>query len=102
MEPAPLPPHAVPSEILTRSIHKQTFGKGSNWVAPGRTSLLKIAEGAGLDGHQQRHHSGGGATGSANAIWLKELGKWKEGVEADPILIPAIATGEWDVMTWGS
>ena len=48
---------------------------GHSWVAPGRTSLLKIAAAAGLDGHQQRHHSGGGATGSANAIWLKEFGK---------------------------
>lgn len=75
---------------------------GHSWVAPGQTSLLKIAEGAGLDGHHQRFHSGGGGTGSANAIWLKEFGKWKTGVEANPILIPAIVTGEWDVMTWGS
>lgn len=75
---------------------------GHSWVAPGQASLLKIARGTGLEGHHQRYHSGGGATGSANAIWLKEFGKWKNGVEADPILIPAIATGEWDVMTWGS
>lgn len=75
---------------------------GHSWVAPGRNTLLRIATGAGLDGHRQRHHTGGGPTGSANAIWLKEFGKWKEGEPPKPILIPAIVTGQWDVMTWGS
>ena len=60
-----------------------------------------IAAAAGYSGHRQVTHTGGGPTGSANAIWLKEFGKWKEGVKAKPTLIPAIVTREWDVMTWG-
>jgi hypothetical protein len=75
---------------------------GHSWVAPGRSTLLKIAAAAGLDGHRQRHHTSGGGTGAANAIWLKEFGKWQEGQPPSPILVPAIATGKWDVMTWGS
>lgn len=74
---------------------------GHSWVAPGRNKLLEIAEAAGYTGHHQRIHGGGGSTGAANAIWLKEFGKWNEDTPPAPILLPAIATGEWDVMTWG-
>ncbi len=73
---------------------------GHSWVAPARKSLPQIAEGAGFDDHRQRAHIGGGGTGAANAIWLKEFGKW-DGKPPRSILVPAIATGEWDVLTWG-
>ncbi len=74
---------------------------GHSWVAPGIATLPPLAEAAGYAGHRQVTHTGGGGTGAANAIWLKEFGKWQDGVVAKPTLIPAIATGEWDVMTWG-
>lgn len=73
---------------------------GHSWVAPGRITLPLIAAAAGYDGHHQRSHTSGGASGSANAIWLTEFGKFKN-KPAQPILLPAIATGQWDVMTWG-
>jgi hypothetical protein len=73
---------------------------GHSWVAPGRKTLPLIAEAAGRDGHRQRSHTSGGATGAANAIWLKEFGKWSTD-PPKPVLLPAIATGQWDVMTWG-
>ena len=74
---------------------------GHSWVAPGRRTLPLIAEAAGRTGHQQRWHMSGGPTGAANAIWLKEFGKWSD-APPNPVLLPAIATGQWDVMTWGS
>ena len=74
---------------------------GHSWVAPGIKTLPPLAKAAGYQEHQQVSHTGGGGTGAANAIWLKEFGKWQSGVEAKPTLIPAVATGEWDVMTWG-
>jgi hypothetical protein len=74
---------------------------GHSWVAPGRKTLPDIAKAAGFDGHHQRTHTSGGASGSANSIWLTEFGKFK-GKPIMPILLPAIATGQWDVMTWGA
>lgn len=74
---------------------------GHSWVEPGIRTLKPLAKAAGYAGHRQVTHTGGGSSGSANAIWLKEFGKYKDGVEAQPILIPAIATGQWDVMTMG-
>ena len=75
---------------------------GHSWVAPGRKTLPAIAAAAGYEDHRQRHHASGGRTGAANAIWLKEFGHWEDGSAANPILLPALVTGEWDVMTWGS
>jgi len=73
---------------------------GHSWVAPAIKTLPAIAKAAGLDGHHQRSHLSGGATGAANSIWLKEHGQY--GREPKKVvLLPAIATGEWDVMTWG-
>jgi hypothetical protein len=74
---------------------------GHSWVAPGIKTLPPLAEAAGYVDHRQITHTGGGGTGSANAIWLKEFGQWQNGVAANPRLIPAISSGEWDVMTWG-
>ena len=74
---------------------------GHSWVAPGRVALPGIAEAAGFDGHHQRSHTSGGASGSARSIWLAEIGKFHD-QPASPILLPAIATGHWDVMTWGA
>ncbi|MGB0580924.1 MAG: EF-hand domain-containing protein [Limisphaerales bacterium] len=74
---------------------------GHSWVAPANKTLPAIAAAAGLDGHRQRAHISGGATGAANAIWLKEFGKFEK-QPAKPIIIPALATGEWDVLAWGS
>jgi hypothetical protein len=75
---------------------------GHSWVAPGRKTLPEIAEAAGFENHHQRWHMSGGPTGAANAIWLKEFGKWHKEEPPNPVLLPAIATGQWDVMTWGS
>lgn len=74
---------------------------GHSWVGPALRTLPEIARGAGLDGQHIRSHTGGGGTGSANSIWKKEFGKY-DATPARPILLPAIATGQWDVMTWGS
>lgn len=72
---------------------------GHSWVGPGKKTLPLIAEAAGYDGHQQRHHGGGGIHGSAPYVWESEtIGR--EGKKRQ-ILLPAIATGQWDVMTWG-
>ena len=73
---------------------------GHSWVRPGQKTLPIIAEAAGYDGHYQRWHISGGATGAANAIWKREFGQYGNN-PPEPILIPAIATGQWDVMTWG-
>lgn len=74
---------------------------GHSWVAPGRLTLPVIAKAAGFTGHEQRSHTRGGVWGTANAIWLNEHGQGN--VEPkDVLLLPAIATGQWDVMTWGS
>jgi hypothetical protein len=64
-------------------------------------SLPLLAAAAGFDGHHQRAHTSGGSTGSANSIWLTEFGKFKD-KPAAPILLRAIATGQWDVMSWGA
>lgn len=74
---------------------------GHSWVAPGRKTLPGIALAAGFDGHRQRTHTSGGGSGSANSIWLTEFGKYRD-KPMRPILLQAIATGQWDVMTWGS
>ncbi len=73
---------------------------GHSRVAPATSSLPKIAAAAGLDGHHQRLDTSG-AKGLANSIWLSEIGKFNN-EPAKPILLPAIATGQWDVMTWGA
>jgi len=74
---------------------------GHSYVAPAVRTLPLITEAAGLDGHHQRSHNSGGSTGSVRGIWLTEFGKFR-GKPATPILMPAIATGQWDVMTWGA
>ena len=74
---------------------------GHSWVAPGHRTLSAIAAAAGFDGHHQRAHLSGGSTGSANSIWLTEFGKFRD-KPAQPLLFPAIATGQWDVMSWGA
>jgi hypothetical protein len=48
----------------------------------------------------QRDHTSGGGSGSARSIWLNEHGQDKQKTKR-VILLPAIATGQWDVMTWG-
>ncbi len=74
---------------------------GHSWVGPAMRTFPEIAAAAGLGGHRHRRHLGGGGSGSANSIWRKELGKYKDGSAPRPILLSAIATGQWDVMTWG-
>ncbi|MHC4088109.1 MAG: hypothetical protein ACYSWZ_08935 [Planctomycetota bacterium] len=74
---------------------------GHSWVDPALRTLPRIAKAAGLYGHRQRKHIRGGGKGKANAIWRREIGRLDSDSEAHPILIPAIATGDWDVMTWG-
>ncbi len=74
---------------------------GHSWVRPAEKTLPLIAEAAGYTGHHQRGHLSGGATGAANAIWKKEFGQYGH-LKPLPVLVPAIETGKWDVMTWGS
>ncbi|MFV0446308.1 MAG: hypothetical protein ACK5Q5_22265 [Planctomycetaceae bacterium] len=74
---------------------------GHSWVAPAVKTLPFIARAAGYTDQQIRSHTSGGGTGSANSIWRKELGQYGED-PARTILLPAVATGEWDVMTWGT
>ena len=73
---------------------------GHSWVRPGERALPGIVKAAGVSGHHQRAHMGGGGTGSANSIWLKEFGEYDSNPPR-PILLPALATGEWDAMSWG-
>jgi hypothetical protein len=73
---------------------------GHSWVAPGKITLPDIAKAAGYKDHIQRDHTSGGASGSANSIWLNEHGQDKN-KPTRIILLPAIPTGQWDVMTWG-
>lgn len=79
---------------------------GHSWVEPAMKTLNPIALAAGLDGHHLRRHTSGGSTGSARSIWASEHGlgypAGKKGVVKKTILLPAIATGQWDVMTWGA
>lgn len=74
---------------------------GHSWVEPGRKTLPAMAAAAGYTGHHQRAHISGGGTGSANSIWLTEFGRFPN-KPATPVLLPAIATGQWDVMSWGA
>ena len=74
---------------------------GHSWVAPAVRTLPLLAAAAGFDGHHQRAHTSGGGTGSANSIWRTEFGVFG-GKPAAPLLLPAIATGQWDVMSWGA
>ena len=72
---------------------------GHSWVAPAMRTLPKIAAGAGLDDHRQRQHIRGGAGGSARAVWAVEHGLL--GIKKQ-VLLPLIASGQWDVLTMGS
>lgn len=74
---------------------------GHSWVGPALRTLPVISAAAGYDGQHIRSHTGGGGSGSANSIWRKEFGKYGDR-PAQPTLLPAIATGKWDVMTWGA
>ncbi len=73
---------------------------GHSWVAPGKITLPEIARAAGYKDHVQRDHTSGGANGSPNAIWRNEHGQDTK-KPTRVILLPAIPTGQWDVMTWG-
>jgi hypothetical protein len=73
---------------------------GHSWVAPGRITLPEIAHAAGYKDHVQREHTSGGANGSPNSIWRNEHGEDTR-LPKRVILLPAITTGQWDVMTWG-
>ncbi len=75
---------------------------GHSWVAPGKITLPDIAKAAGYTDHVQRAHTSGGAKGSANSIWLNEHGQPEPTNASRAILLPAIPTGQWDVMTWGA
>ena len=72
---------------------------GHSWVAPALKALPDIVEAAGYGDQHIRFHMGGGGKGSAAYVWESET-VGREGVKKQ-ILLPAIATGEWDVMTWG-
>ena len=79
---------------------------GHSWVAPAMKTLSPIALAAGFDGHHLCSHLSGGSTGSARSIWAAEKGLDFPGrpkvAPGKPILLPAIETGQWDVMTFGA
>ena len=79
---------------------------GHSWVAPAMNTLSPIALAAGFEGHHLRPHLAGGGNGSARTIWAVEHGldvpAGKKERQKRMILLPAIATGQWDVMTWGA
>ena len=79
---------------------------GHSWVAPAMITIDPIALAAGFDGHRLRSHLNGGGMGSARSIWAAEKGLdypgRPEGAQRKTILLPAIETGQWDVMTWGA
>ena len=79
---------------------------GHSWVAPAMKTLSPIALAAGFDGHHLLSHLNGGGKGSARSIWAAEKGLDFPGRAKDEpkrtILLPAIETGQWDVLTWGA
>ena len=93
-------PAAKPSDAERQhATGLRILSAGHSWVAPAMRTLPKIAAGANLDDHRQRYHLRGGAGGSAQAIWAAEHGT--KGKKRE-ILLPLIASGEWDVLTMGS
>lgn len=78
---------------------------GHSWVSPAMNTFDPIAQAAGFDAHHLRTHIGGASMGSARSIWAAEQGLDYPGRPKDAsrkaILLPAIETGQWDVMTWG-
>ena len=77
---------------------------GHSWVAPALATITPIATAAGYTGHHLLSHINGGDKGSARSIWAAEQELDYPGRNQAPpktILLPAIATGQWDVMTWG-
>ncbi len=79
---------------------------GHSWVAPAMKTISPIALAGGFDGHHLLSHLSGGGKGSARSIWAAEHGLdypgRPEGAQKKTILLPAIETGQWDVMTWGA
>ena len=79
---------------------------GHSWVAPAMKTISPIALAAGFDGHHVCFHYSGGGTGSPRSIWAAEKGLdypgKPVGAPSKAILLPAIETGQWDVMTWGA
>jgi len=78
---------------------------GHSWVAPAMNTLGPIALAAGFDGHHLCTHIGSASMGSARSIWAAEKGldypERPKDASRKSILLPAIETGQWDVMTWG-
>ena len=78
---------------------------GHSWVAPAMNTLGPIALAAGFDGHHLYTHIGSASMGSARSIWAAEKGldypERPKDASRKSILLPAIETGQWDVMTWG-
>lgn len=79
---------------------------GHSWVKPAMKTIGPIASAAGFDEQHLRFHYSGGPKGSARSIWAEEHGLdypgRQEGAPRRTILLPAIETGQWDVMTWGA
>jgi hypothetical protein len=82
----------------------RVLATGHSWVAPALRTLGPIALADGYTGHHLLAHTSGGDKGSVRSIWASEQGLDYPGRNQAPpstILLPAIATGQWDVMTWG-
>lgn len=100
--PAPTHPGLTLSYPAGKGL--RMLATGHSWVMPALATLPQIARAGAFPDHQLLAHTNGGEKGSVRAVWAAEMGLALEGRNPTPrktILLPAIATGQWDVMTWG-
>ena len=103
-EPAAAPVMSGPTLSYPQGNGLRIVVTGHSWVAPALDTIGPIAAAAGYTGHHLLSHISGGDTGSARSIWAAEHGLDYPGRNQAPqktILLPALATGQWDVMVWG-
>ena len=101
---APLPGPAEARLAYPKGNGLRILSTGHSWVMPALGTISPIATAAGYTGHHLLSHTSGADHGSARSIWAAEQGLDYPGRNQAPpktILLPAIATGQWDVMTWG-
>ena len=76
-------------------------GTGHSWMRPGYGTLPHIARAAGFE-QRMRLNTRGGEAGGARMMWELENGVLSSKGKPFPVCMAAIATGQWDVMMWGS
>ncbi len=76
------------------------IGTGHSFMGPGFKTLPAICKVAGFK-QPMLTNRGGGQTGTASYKWEQENGIFRFDQKPKPLLLPALTTGEWDVMMWG-